>query len=73
VTAQERAQVALSRSRWGGESGWLLARPNVALEPLDVVSLQASGLEGTRRVLAIERQYDRRSGTYQQRLLLGGV
>jgi len=73
VTAEQAAGFALRRYGWGSEGGWLLARPNVGLEPLDVVSLQAGALADERRVLAIERHYDRRSGANYQRLILGGV
>ncbi|MGQ9555508.1 MAG: hypothetical protein ACUVWR_15505 [Anaerolineae bacterium] len=69
VTAAQAAAFALRRYSWSGQGGWLLLRPNVGQELLDVVSVSL-GSTVTRRVLAIERRYDRRGGIYRQRLLL---
>ncbi|MGI6208583.1 MAG: hypothetical protein ACOYEW_10265 [Anaerolineae bacterium] len=67
ITAEKAALFALRRQRWARQGEWLLARPNVGQELMDVVSV------GTceRRVLEMETHFDRRKGLYQQRLLLG--
>ncbi|NPV08247.1 MAG: hypothetical protein HPY83_09850 [Anaerolineae bacterium] len=68
VTAAGAAEFALRRQRWAWQGEWLLARPNVGQELMDVVSVGAS----VRRVLEIETHFDRRKGVYEQRLLVGG-
>jgi len=71
VTAEDVAGFALRRFDWARAGGWLMIRPNVGQELLDVVSVELRGQVAQRRVLAIERQFDRKRGVYQQRLLLG--
>jgi len=69
VTAEAAAEFALRRGRWIHAGEWLVARPHVGQEVLDVVSVG----EAVRRVLSIETRFDRRLGVYEERLGLGGV
>ncbi|MHB0877436.1 MAG: hypothetical protein ACYC5O_15470 [Anaerolineae bacterium] len=73
VTAAMAAGFLSSRYARERAGGRLVVRPNVGLELLDVVSVQVGASVKERRVLAIERRYDRLRGVYEQRLLLGGV
>ena len=73
VTPALAAAFLLGRSRRGGRGGSLVSRTNAGLEVGDVISIELEGQAQLRRVLAIEHQYDRRSGLYRQRLELEGV
>ena len=73
ISAMQEASFALRRARWAAQGQWLLSRPNVGQELLDVVSIQASGQGWERRVLGMELRYDRRHGLYEQRLHLGSA
>jgi hypothetical protein len=73
VTAQMAAGYLLRRCGEEGRGGSLVARPNVGQELLDVVTVQVGAAAEERRVVGIERRYDRLRGTFEHRLLLGGV
>ena len=73
VTAAQAAAFALRRHGWERQGGWLAIRPNVGQELMDVVSAPIGQAVGQRRVLGIDRRYDRRRGIYEHKLLLGGV
>lgn len=73
VTAEQAAGFLLQRYGRQRAGGWLVARPNVGQELLDVVSVPVGGMTEERRVLAIEQRYDRLRGVYEQRLVLGAV
>jgi hypothetical protein len=72
--AQERADAILRTQQTQSTPATIVVPTNVGQELLDVVTVtdKRCGISGEKyRVLAIQTDYDRRQGRYEQRLTIG--